>query len=165
VAEAHTASSRPLVLVDLAVPRDVEPACADLPGISVFDIVSIRERVATHSPETAGDIARAHELVAEEVARWIARRRGDELAPLIRALRAHGQAVVEAELARVRSRLSGLDADEREAVESLVRGVAAKLLHDPIVGLKERVDPARERDIAALLGQLLELPPDTPERP
>jgi len=53
-----------------------------------------------------------------------------------------------------------LDADERAAVETLVRGVAAKLLHDPIVGLKERVDPAREREVAALLSELLGLSAD-----
>jgi glutamyl-tRNA reductase len=56
--------------------------------------------------------------------------------------------------------LVALDADERAAVEALVRGVAAKLLHDPIVGLKERMEPAREREVAALLSVLLGLSAD-----
>jgi glutamyl-tRNA reductase len=97
-------------------------------------------------------------LVGAEVQRWVLRRRGDELAPVIKALRRHGETVIDTELARVRSRLTGLDAAERAAVEALVRGVAAKLLHDPIVGLKERVEPAREREVAALLSELLGLP-------
>lgn len=150
-------SGRPLVAIDLAVPRDVEPGCADVPGVTVIDIVTIRDRIVARSPDTAADVALARGLVAEEVQRWTTRRRGDELAPLITAIRRHGEAVVEAELARIRSRLANLDADERAAVEAALRGVAAKLLHDPIVGLKERLDPAREREVAALLGELLGL--------
>ena len=153
-------AGRTLVLVDLAVPRDVDPHCATVHGVTVFDIAALRERVASHSPETAADIARAHEVVGAEVHRWVLRRRGDELAPVIKALRIHGETVIAAELARVRSRLVALDADERAAVEALVRGVAAKLLHDPIVGLKERVEPAREREVAALLSELLGLSAD-----
>jgi glutamyl-tRNA reductase len=91
----------------------------------------------------------------------VSRRRGDELSGVIRALRRHGEDVVQAELDRARSRLAGLDADERAAVEAAMRGVAAKLLHDPIVGLKERVEPAREREVAAMLAELLGLP-ETP---
>jgi glutamyl-tRNA reductase len=148
---------RPLVFVDLAVPRDIEPACAHIEGVTLLDIAALRDVVAQHSPETAADITQARQLVDDEVGRWIARRRGDELAPVIKALRRHGDAVVHAELDRVRTRLEGLDPAEREAVESAVRGVAAKLLHDPIVGMKERIDPAREREVAMLLAQLLGL--------
>jgi glutamyl-tRNA reductase len=155
-------ADRPLVLVDLAVPRDVEPACADLDGVTVIDIATLRDRIASRAPETAADIALAHDLVREEVRRWVARRRGDELAPVITALRRHGEDVIATELDRVGARLAGLDADERAAVEALVRGVAAKLLHDPIVGLKERIEPAHEREVALLLAQLLGLPEPDP---
>ena len=86
------------------------------------------------------------------------RRRGDELAPLIRALRKRGDAVVRAELDRWAARLASLEPEEREAVESLARGVAAKLLHDPIVGVKERSDPDRAH--AKLLADLFGLDPD-----
>jgi glutamyl-tRNA reductase len=150
--------SRPLVFVDLAVPRDIDPASGDIDGVTLLDIAALRDGVAAHSPETADDIAQAQRLVEDEVGRWVARRRGEELAPVIKALRRHGDAVVHAELERVRTRLQALDPAEREAVESAVRGVAAKLLHDPIVGMKERIEPAREREVALLLAQLLGLP-------
>jgi len=149
---------RPLVFVDLAVPRDIDPASGDIDGVTLLDIAALRDGVAAHSPETADDIAQAQRLVEDEVGRWVARRRGEELAPVIKALRRHGDAVVHAELERVRTRLQALDPAEREAVESAVRGVAAKLLHDPIVGMKERIEPAREREVALLLAQLLGLP-------
>ncbi len=146
---------RPLVLVDLAVPRDVDPEVAYVGGVRVIDIVSLRERIGEHDPQTASDIVRAHELVAEEVRRWVVRRRGDELAPLIRALRTRGEDVVLVELERFGSRLADLTPDERDAVEALARGIAAKLLHDPIVELKERSEPGTERAHAKLLAELL----------
>jgi glutamyl-tRNA reductase len=152
---------RPLVLLDLAVPRDVDPEVAYVDGVRVIDIVSLRERIGEHDPSTAADIVRAHELVAEEVRRWVVRRRGDELAPVIRALRAHGEEVVRGELERFASRLADLTPDEREAVEALARGVAAKLLHDPIVELKERSEPGTERAHARLLAELLGIDLDT----
>ena len=83
------------------------------------------------------------------------RRRGDELSPLIRALRRRGDEVVRTEVGRFAARLSGLTPDEREAVEAIARGVAAKLLHDPIVELKERSEPGTERIHATVLAELL----------
>ena len=75
-------TSRPLVLLDLAVPRDVDPAVGALRDVTLIDITAIHERLATHAEETADDIARAHEIVAQEVHRWAVRRRSDALAPL-----------------------------------------------------------------------------------
>ena len=88
------------------------------------------------------------------------RRRGDELAPVIRALRDRGDRVVRAELDRWASRLSELTAEERDAVEAIARGVAAKLLHDPIVAMKERNEPGTDRGHARLLAELFGLDPD-----
>jgi glutamyl-tRNA reductase len=150
-------AGRPLVVLDLAIPRDVEPG-ADVDGVEVFDVLALRERIGDRSPETAEVVARAKELVADEVRRWQIRRRGDELAPLIRALRDRGDAVVRAELDRWAAQLAMLEPREREAVEAIARGVAAKLLHEPIVGLKERSDP--DRNHAKLLAELFGLDPD-----
>jgi glutamyl-tRNA reductase len=148
-------AGRALVLLDLAVPRDVDPECAYVDGVGVIDIVTLRQRVADHSPSTAEDISAAQAIVAEEVRRWVVRKRGDELAPLIRALNARGDAVVSGELDRWGSRLSDLTPDEREAVEAMARSIAAKLLHDPIVELKERTEPGSERAHARILAELL----------
>jgi glutamyl-tRNA reductase len=161
--EAATAgrAGHPLILLDLAVPRDVEPSCATLPGVRLIDIVNLRERIGDHDPRTAADIARAHELVAEEVRRWVVRRRGDEMAPLIRALRGRADEVVRAELERFATRLASLTPDERDAVEALARGIAAKLLHDPIVELKERSEPGAAKAHAKLLADLLGVEPES----
>jgi glutamyl-tRNA reductase len=147
--------SGPLVLLDIAVPRDVDPGVAGLDGVRLIDIETIQGRLATHAEETADDIARAHEIVAVEVRRWVVGRRSDVLAPLIRAVRRRGADVVSAELDRYAARLAELTPDEREAVESLARGIAAKLLHDPIVALKERSEPGSDGAHARLLAELL----------
>lgn len=144
-----------LVLVDIAVPRDVDPNVAGLDGVRLIDIETIQGRLATHAEETADDIARAHDIVAVEVRRWVVRRRSDALAPLIRAVRRRGADAVSTELDRYAARLAGLTPDEREAVESLARGIAAKLLHDPIVALKERSEPGSDGAHANLLAELL----------
>jgi glutamyl-tRNA reductase len=146
---------RTLVLIDLAVPRDVDPDCDDVAGIRRFDISALRDRLSEVSEETAAGIARAHEIVSEEVHRFTVRRRGDTLAPLIKALRRRGEDVVASELKRYAARLQDLTPDERVAVESLTRGIAAKLLHDPIVELKERSEPGTEGLHAKVLAELL----------
>jgi glutamyl-tRNA reductase len=145
----------PLVLLDLAVPRDIDPEAAYVEGVRVIDIVGLRERLSERDPRAAADIARAHELVGEEVHRWEVHRRGDALAPLIRALRRRGDEVVRGELERWGGRLSSLTPDEREAVDALASGIAAKLLHDPIVELKERTEPGSDGAHARLLADLL----------
>jgi glutamyl-tRNA reductase len=150
----------PLVVLDLAVPRDVDRAVRDVDGVRVFDIEALRERLASHDETTAGEIARAHEIVADEVHRWTVRRRSDALAPLIRAIRQRGDEIVRAELTRYASRLAELTPDEREAVESLARAIAAKLLHDPIVELKERSEPGTGGMHATVLAELLGVEPD-----
>jgi glutamyl-tRNA reductase len=156
VADAMNArDGRPLVLLDLAVPRDVEPETTYVEGVRVIDIVSLRERLAEHDAQTAGDIARAHEIVADEVHRYVVRRRGDELAPFIREMRRRGDEVVRGEIDRFAPRLAGLTPDEREAVEAIARGIAAKLLHDPIVALKERSEPGTDGVHARVLAELL----------
>ena len=161
VAHAMAArAGRPLVLLDLAVPRDVEPETAYVEGVRVIDIVSLRERLADHDAETAGDIAAAHEIVADEVRRYVVRGRSDALAPLIRAIRRRGDDIVRAELDRYASRLAELTPDEREVVDALARGIAAKLLHDPIVALKERSEPGTDGVHARVLAELLGINPD-----
>ena len=116
----------------------------------------LRDRGSAEEDEA---VERARGIVAEEVRRFVVRRRGDELSPVIRAIRRRGDAVLESELARHASRLADLTPDEIAAVEALARGIVAKLLHDPIVALKERSEPGSERTHAALLVDLLGLDP------
>lgn len=125
---------RPLVCVDLAIPRDVEPACAELPGVTVLDVEQLRPTTLDRS--TAAAIAAARAVVAEEVARFAARRDTVSVDPTIVALRDHAEEVRAAELRRQDGKLAGLDARERSAVEALSRRIVNTLLHEPTVRLK-----------------------------
>lgn len=151
--------TRPLFVLDLAVPRDVEPSARELPGVTLVDVEGLRESPAVRALEASADVERARAIVAEEVERFALRRRSERLAPLIRALRERGDAVVAAELERFRSELESLSATERVAVEALARGIVAKLLHDPIVRLKERAAPGTQDAHAKLLRDLFGVEP------
>jgi len=152
--------SRRLFVLDLAVPRDVDPAAAAIDRLHLVDIDGLRGALEARDAGAAEDISRAHDIVGAEVHRFTLRRRSERLAPLIHALRERGDGTVAAELERFRSELSSLTPDERAAVEALGRGIVAKLLHDPIVRLKELSTPGTEDAHAKLAAELfgLELP-------
>jgi glutamyl-tRNA reductase len=153
---ARPSGSSPLVLLDLAVPRDVEPEAGSVPGVRLFAVEALRHRGWAGDEAT---VAQAREIVGEELRRFFVRRGGDELAPVIRAIRRRGDAILQTELQRHAGRLRELTPDERAAVEALARGIVAKLLHDPIVALKERSEPGSGRAHATLLAELLGLDP------
>jgi glutamyl-tRNA reductase len=142
------------------VPRDVESSAGELPNVTLADIDELKSALATREEAIVDEIARAHAIVADEVRRFSLRRRSERLAPLIRALRRRGEEIVAAELERFRADLSSLTPDEREAVETMARGIVAKLLHDPIVRLKERSAPGTQDAHAKLLADLFDIAPD-----
>lgn len=160
VRDAVDAGRRPLFVLDLGVPRDVEPSTGAIANVTLVDIDGLRRSVVVRAAETASDIERAHAIVADEVRRFTLKRRAERLGPLFRALRDRGDRIVEAELERFRSELAALSPEEREAVAAVGRGIVAKLLHDPIVRLKETraaaTQDAHARTVAELFG--LELP-------
>ena len=147
---------RPLVLVDLAVPRDVEPGCSFVPGVTVLDVDAIR--TVTDVGPTGEEAAKARELVAEAGRRFAAWRRSVRVEPTIAALRSRAESVREAELERFNARLADLDPREREAVEALTKGIVNRLLHEPSVRLKSIADARTDDAHAAVLRELFDLP-------
>jgi glutamyl-tRNA reductase len=153
---------RPLVFLDLAVPRDVDPAIASVPGSHIIDLETLKRSLAERDPDGAVEIDHANAIIGEEVRRFAVRRRSERLSPLIRALRQRGEAVMAGELERFGAHLSDLTPDERAAVESLARGIVSKLLHDPIVQLKERSQPGTDGAYARMLAELFDIEPGDP---
>jgi glutamyl-tRNA reductase len=155
---------RPLAIVDLAVPRDVEPSIATIPNVSLVDLEALRAVLDRSREGASHDIDRARGIVAEELERFRRRGRSEQLAPLITALRRRGELVAASEVERFGSRLVALSPDERGAVDELARAIVSKVLHDPIVQLKDRAsdraDDAYVRALTELFG--LENDPRTP---
>ena len=127
---------RPLLVVDVAMPRDVDPGVAELPGVTVLDLDDLKAFVADGLDERRREVATVQAIIADEVDRYLARSTAREMAPAITALRQRAEEIRLAELERHRARLESLDPREREAVEALTRGIVAKLLHEPTVRLK-----------------------------
>jgi glutamyl-tRNA reductase len=164
-AAAATGASRRLVLLDLAMPRNVDPRCAELPDVSVVDIADVRAvadgtRSSQLSPgagRLAAAVAEARALVDDEAERFLAWTRASEVEPTIRALRLTAESVRTSELDRLAARLATLDERQREAVEALTRGIVNTLLHTPTVRLKELADRGGAELHADALRELFEL--------
>jgi glutamyl-tRNA reductase len=139
-ARERTASGRPLFVLDLAVPRDIDPAAGSLPGVTLVDVDGLAGSLGASS-EVRAPLKAGARIVEDEVHRFAARRRAARLAPLIQALRARGDRIKEGELARAFDRMEGLTRAERDTVEAMASAIVAKLLHEPIVHVKELTGP------------------------
>jgi glutamyl-tRNA reductase len=135
---AASRMGRPLVLIDLAVPRDIEPSVRDCPGIALYDMDDLQRAVARNMDAREAEAAEALVLVREEVARfqdWMA---SLDVVPTISALRRRADEVVEQVLRENESRWETLSPADRERVELMARAVVSRLLHEPTVRLKDR---------------------------
>jgi glutamyl-tRNA reductase len=132
-AEAVRPREKPLVLVDVAVPRDLDPAIAELDGCTLFDVDSLGDGLVGREE----DVREAEAIVAEEAARFAEWRRARDAAGAIRDLRRRAEEIRSEELARAGSRLADLSPRERETVETLTTQIVNKLLHAPTVRAKE----------------------------
>ena len=132
-AEAVRPREKPLVLVDVAVPRDLDPAIGELEDCTLFDIDALGEGLVGREDE----VREAESIVAEEAARFAEWRRSRDAADAIRDLRARAEEIRAEELARAGARLAELSPRERETVETLTSQIVNKLLHAPTVRAKE----------------------------
>src|SRR5918992_551904 len=134
---------RPLVLIDLAVPRDIEPSVRDCPGIALYDMDDLQRAVARNMDAREAEAAEALVLVREEVARFEEWMASLEVVPTISALRRRADEVVEQVLKENESRWETLSSADRERVELMARAVVSRLLHEPTIRLKDRWSRSR----------------------
>ncbi|MFP4636786.1 MAG: glutamyl-tRNA reductase, partial [Nitriliruptoraceae bacterium] len=158
VARREDVADRPLVLLDLAVPRNVDPAAAQLDGVSVIGVADVRE--LADRGVTGEAIAAARSIVDAEAERFATWTRTAQVEPAIRAMRERAEQVRVAERERLRGKLSGLGEREHQAVEALTRGIVNTLLHEPTVRLKQLADAAGAEFHVQALRELFDLPDD-----
>jgi len=152
---AHGQQPKDLVICDLGMPRNVDPAVAGLPGVYVVDMDRIQREPSARA--AASDTEAARKIVAAEVADYLAGQRMAEVTPTVTALRRRAADVVEAELLRLDNRLPGLNPDERREVAKTVRRVVDKLLHAPTVRVKQLASAPGGDSYAEALRELFEL--------
>jgi glutamyl-tRNA reductase len=127
---------RPLLLIDIAVPRDVEAACAELAGVSLYDIDDLQAVVARNISTREGELPRAEEIVEEEIhrfARWLGQL---DTLPTVSALREHGSEIVEQVLAENSGRWESASPRDLARIEAVARAVMSRLLHEPTIRLR-----------------------------
>ena len=148
---------RPLLIVDIAVPRDVDPGVAEVPGVTLLDMDDLKAFAESSMDRRRREVARVRRIISAELERLRTERTAREVAPLVSALRTRGEDVRLAELDRFRSKLEGVDAKTAEAIEALTRGIVAKLLHEPTVRVKETAGSGRGELYADALSALFDL--------
>ncbi|RMI36631.1 glutamyl-tRNA reductase [Streptomyces triticirhizae] len=157
VAHALRERGRPLALLDLAMPRDVDGAVHRLDGARLVDIESLA--AASADAPMAADVDAVRSIVAEEVAAFSAARRAAHITPTVVALREMASDVVAAELTRLHGRVPDLDDKQRAEITRTVRRVVDKLLHAPTVRVKELAGEPGGDHYATALRQLFDLDP------
>jgi glutamyl-tRNA reductase len=132
---------RPLCIVDIAVPRDVEPAAGDVPGVTLVDLDVLGRRVESNLERRRAELPAAERIVERELARTIAVvGERDAAGPTIAALARHAEALRRREVERTATRLGSNGDETRRQLDALTRSLVRKLLHAPITHIKENVD-------------------------
>ncbi|HET6997100.1 MAG TPA: glutamyl-tRNA reductase [Solirubrobacterales bacterium] len=127
---------RPLLAIDIAVPRDIEPACREIAGVSVHDIDDVQRIVERNASGREAEARRAERIIEAELdrfERWLGLQ---EVVPTISALREHGDEVVRRVLAENEGRWESLSDSDRERVEKMAGAIASRLLHDPTLRIR-----------------------------
>jgi len=148
---------RPLVLVDLAVPADVEREVAGVEGVSLYDVDDLRAGLGEALASRLREVPRVEEIVEEEVAAFARRYRELEVEPLVASLRQLAESIREQEVERALRRLGEVDPETAEQIELLSRALVKKLLHEPTVRLRERAGEGDADDVAAAVRELFGL--------
>ena len=148
---------RGLLVVDIAVPRDVDPAAGEIEGITLLDMDDLRDFAAAGIRERQREVTAVQAIVDVELDRYVGESTARSVAPLVANLRARGEAVRSTEMERFAGRLGNLDESQREVVDALVAGIVGKLLHEPTVRMKDAAGSARGERLAEALRDLFDL--------
>ena len=159
-AQLHAArpDNRPLAVADLALPHDVEPAAADLPGVRMTGLADLAEEL--RESHAGREVTEVRRIVGEEVSAFLAARRRASVTPTVVALRSMATGVVDAEMARLLTRLPDLDDRARDEVLHTLQRIADKLLHQPTVRVKELANETGAVSYATALAELFALDPE-----
>jgi len=152
---------RPLLLVDLAVPRDIHPASRDVPGVTLHDMDDLQSLAERNASGREGEAQRARGILRAELARFQRWIDSQDVTPTIAALRSRGDEIVERVLAENDARWEGMTAADRERVQAMARAIASRILHEPTLRLRRSGEESAAYLKVASLRELFGLDPDT----
>jgi glutamyl-tRNA reductase len=149
--------NRPMFLIDIAVPRNIEPSVNDLDNVFLYDIDDLQEVVEANLRERRKEAERAEALVAEEVDRMMARLRVAEVTPTIVALQSVLDQIGAGELEKIRRKYGPLTPQQEEAFTALTRGIINKIAHGPIAELRSQAGQPDSVHLVALVKKVFNL--------
>ncbi|MET0557836.1 MAG: glutamyl-tRNA reductase [Solirubrobacterales bacterium] len=152
---------RPLMLIDIAVPRDIEPDCREVPGVTVYDIDDVQQIAERNASGREAEAKRAERIIEAELdrfERWLGLQ---EVVPTISALREQGDEVVRRVLAENENRWESLSAADRERVEKMAGAIASRLLHEPTLRIRRSACSGEAYFFISALRELFGLDVDT----
>lgn len=149
--------NRPMFFIDIAVPRDVDPALNKVDGIFVYDIDDLQQAVASHVADRKKEAEKAEAIVNGEVDKFQARLQTLDVVPTIVSLQDHLETIRQAEIDRVRGRLGPMSPEQEMAVEALSRGIINKIMHTPISTLKTAARDPESTTVVELVRRLFNL--------
>ena len=152
---------RPLFLVDLALPRNVDPAVNQLENVFVYDLDDLEKVAAQNRGLREGEVERAEQIVEEELQSLLRELRERTGAPVLARLRAQAQAIAEAEIAKTLPQLAGLTEKQEKSVRAMALAIVNKLMHAPTQQLRAEAAAGRSELLRAA-GALFDLPPEPP---
>jgi glutamyl-tRNA reductase len=154
----RTRRHRQLVLIDIAVPRDIDPSVGELEDVFLYDIDDLQRYVADNLEDRRQEASRAEAMIEEEVARFLSGARGRAAGPTIAAMRARFETVARAEVERMLSTVTGADERTVRAFRACGDAIVAKLLHAPMVALKKDAGAEGEGNLVEAAHKLFALP-------
>jgi glutamyl-tRNA reductase len=150
--------ARPLLVVDMALPRDVDPGVRDVPDVTLLDLDDLKDFAQRSAEKRRREIGKVREILAAEIDRYRGDRAAREVAPLIMSLRDLAEGVRQGEIDRFKAKLAQLDPDTRDLVDAITQGIVNKLLHEPTVRVKDASGTPRGDYYADALATLFDLP-------
>jgi glutamyl-tRNA reductase len=157
IAACQARHRRPLFLIDIAVPRDVDPSVRDLEGVFLYDIDDLRSVAEANLRERRKQAAAAEALVEREAREFLDWQRSLDVVPLLTELRRRAEEIRAAEIEKVRGRLGPLTPEQEDALQQATSGIVNKLLHQPTVQLKEASRNGHASESLAVIRKLLGL--------
>ncbi|MBA2290818.1 MAG: glutamyl-tRNA reductase [Gemmatimonadales bacterium] len=165
-AQATRQFARPQLVIDVSMPRNVEPEVASIPGVALYDLDHIQAVIGSHLEGRRLEIPMVDGIIEEELAHFDRWRRGSALRPVLAALQAKGEAIRRRQVDEHLRAIGSADPDLRGHFDAISRAVVSKLLHEPSRRLRTVTDAARARESAELVRELFDLElPDDPSEP
>ncbi len=153
----HQRKNRLLFLIDIAVPRDIEPAASSLENIYLYNIDNLQDIVDENMNVRKKEAIKAEMIVEEEVARYINWQKELESVPTIVSLRNKAEEIMKDEMEKASGWMSHLGKEDQEKIDILVKSIVNKVLHSPVTVLKEESSDISSRDIVAAVRRLFRL--------